>query len=134
MNGVTTMSLRQANAMGHPIPQYVEAVMQDTWGHLAPKVREVYEGFILFTHGVHGDITIIDWDFKTKDGLELDGSPWLHVDLHDQVGNWIEQKQNRRGGIWRFDGTFQRLKNGKSRWSGKVRPMRVTYRFASAGR
>lgn len=117
-----------------PIPQYVEAVWQDTWGHLQPKVREIYSGFVLFTLGVHGDITIIDWSFKLKDGTELDGSPWLLTDMTDQVCDWIDAKNNRGGRIWQFDGTFERLKNGKSRWRGKVRPMRVQYRFSGKRR
>lgn len=131
MSGYTRASARYAASPQSPtpIPQYVEAVWQDTWGHLAPRVRDVYEGFVLFTLGVHGDITLIDWDFKTKDGTELDGSPWLHEDMTEQVCEWIDQKDNRRGGIWQFDGTFERLKNGKSRWRGKVSPMRVQYRF-----
>ena len=117
-----------------PIPQYVEAVWQDTWGHLQPKVREIYSGFVLFTLGVHGDITIIDWSFKLKDETELGGSPWLLTDMTDQVCDWIDAKNNRRGRIWQFDGTFERLKNGKSRWRGKVRPMRVQYRFSGKRR
>lgn len=116
------------------IPQYVEAVWQETWGHLQPKVREVYTGFVLFTLGMHGAITIIDWTFKLKDGTELDGSPWFHEDITTQVCDWIEAKNNLRGGIWQFDGTFERLKNGKSRWRGKVRPMRVQYRFQGGHR
>lgn len=105
-----------------------EIVYQETWGHLAPKVKEVYEGFILFTHGCHGDITVIQWDFKLPDGTELDASPWLYRDMHDFVGDHIMAKDHP-GGIWRFDGTFKRNKNGTSRWTGKVRPMRVSYRF-----
>ena len=112
-----------------PIAQYVEAVWQDTWDHLAPKARSVYTGFVLFTLGIHGDIAVIDWSFALEDRTELDGSPWFHEDLHDRVWGWIEQKNIQRGCIWRFDGTFERLKNGKSRWRGKVRPMRVVYRF-----
>lgn len=114
----------------HQPAEYIEAVMQDTWGHLNPKVREVYSGHILFTRGAHAsDYCVIDWEFKLPDGTELDSSPWLFTDMHDQVLNWIEAKGDRCGGIWQFDGTFERLKNGKSRWRGKVRPMRVTYRF-----
>lgn len=126
---MTAMSIRVAQGMGHPFPEQVESVMQDTWGHLAPVARQVYGGFILFTHGIHGDITVIDWEFATREGLELDGSPWLYTDMHEQVGQWIEDKKNFRGGIWKFEGTFERLKNGKSRWRGKVKPQRVQNRF-----
>lgn len=125
----TTAALRVANHHGDPFPENYERVWQDTWGHLAPKVREVYAGNILFTLGIHGDITLIDWDFQLPDGSALDGSPWLLTDMTDQVCDWIEQKNNLRGGIWRFIGTFERLKNGKSRWRGKVKPQRVVDRF-----
>lgn len=120
----TAASARAAAHNGDPFPENYERVWQDTWGHLQLKVRNVYSGHVLFTLGVHGDITIIDWDFG-----DLDGSPWLHSDMTDQVCHWIEQKNNFRGGVWRFDGTFERLKNGKSRWRGKVSAMRLTYRF-----
>lgn len=125
----TTAALRGAKALGHPFPEQVETVWQDTWGHLAPKVREVYAGHIVFTLGIHGDITLIHWEFELDDGTCLDGSPWLMEDMMDFVGNEIEKKRNLRGGIWRFDGTFERLKNGKGRWRGKTSPMRLQYRF-----
>jgi len=28
----TIMAVRQAQSMGHPFPEQIEAVMQDTWG------------------------------------------------------------------------------------------------------
>ncbi|SCW95741.1 hypothetical protein [Ancylobacter rudongensis] len=131
MTGYTTAAARYAASPGSatPIPQYVEAVWQDTWGHLAPKPRAVYRGSVLFTLGIHGDLVAIDWSFKLEDDTELVGSPWFHEDLHEQMAIWAEQKKWFYGGIWRFDGSFERLKNGKSRWRGKVRPMRAVYRF-----
>jgi hypothetical protein len=131
MSGYTRAAARYAASPDSitPIPQYVEAVWQDTWGHLAPKAQEPYRGFILFTFGVHGDLTVIDWDFKLVNGEGLPGSPWFHEDLHDFVGRQIEKKGHRHGGVWRFDGTFLRHKNGRSRWSGKTSPMHVVYRF-----
>lgn len=138
MTGYTAVAIgRLAKGDLHPDtpPQYIEDVMQDTWGHLAPKVRKVYTGHILFTRGAHaGDYCVIEWTFRLPDGTELDNSPWLFTDMHDKVLDWIRAKDDRSGGIWRFDGTFERLKNGRSRWVGKVSPMRVTYRFpAKAG-
>lgn len=127
---ITKAAVRAAAHLGDPFPENYERVWQETWGHLAPHVRQVYVGHVLFTLGCHGDITVIDWDFELPDGMALEGSPWFHTDLHDQVWEWLQQKNLLRGGIWRFDGTFERLKNGKSRWRGKVRPMRVAYRFS----
>lgn len=125
----TTAAVRGAKALGHPFPEQVEDVWQQTWGHLAPKVREVYAGHIVFTLGCHGDHTLIEWEFKLPDGTQLDASPWLHEDMVDFVADQIAAKKNFYGGIWRFDGTFERLKNGKGRWRGKTSAMRLQYRF-----
>lgn len=126
----TTMAARRAIAIDFPDPHVIETAMQETWGHMAPKVREIYSGHVLFTKGIYaGDYCIIDFELRLADGTELDGGPWFYTDIHDQVLAWINAKGNRDGGIWRFDGTFERFKNGKSRWRGKVRPMRVEPRF-----
>lgn len=130
MTSPTKIAVKAGAHMG-VCPVHVENVWQDTWGHLAPKAREIYHGFTIFTLGVHGDITIIDWEYETPEGLVLDGSPWFHDDHTDKVCEWIEAKNNLRGGIWRFDGTFERLKNGNARWRGKVSAMRLAYRFPS---
>jgi hypothetical protein len=42
---------------------YREAVLRDTWGHLAPEPGRKYAGTILFTHSEYGDITVIRTDF-----------------------------------------------------------------------
>ena len=134
---VTTMSQRMLAAgaatgkFHSAMPaEYIEDVMQDTWGHMAPKVREIYTGHVLFSRGIYaGDYLVNDYDFRLADGTELDGGPWFFTDVHDQVLGWIAQKGDLNGGIWRFEGTFERLKNGKSRWRGKVIPMRLQYRF-----
>ncbi|RWH52266.1 MAG: hypothetical protein E5V72_01460 [Mesorhizobium sp.] len=118
-----------ADAFAPVIAAQRAQVLAETWGHLAPKVREIYSGYILFTLGCHGDITLIDWEFKQPDGTELNSSPWFYEDINDFIGREIEKKGNRHGGIWRFDGTFERLKNGKSRWRGKTSPMRAVLRF-----
>lgn len=129
----TAVSIRMAQANNDPFPGNYEAVLQDTWGHLAPK-EFLYSGFILFTHGCHGDITLIDWEFKSPDGEELASSPWFYSDIHEMVGDLIIKKDLMRTGIWRWEGTFRRLKNGKSRWSGQHRPQRLSNRFAGARR
>lgn len=127
----TAVAIRMARANGDPFPENTESVLQSTWGHLSPKARETYTGFILFTHGCHGDITAIDWEFRLPDGTELDSSPWFYTDLHDMIGELIcdRKKPLMCGGVWQWEGTFRRNKNGTSKWSGKTRPMRLTYRF-----
>lgn len=114
---------RRSAETGMPAGQ-VEAIYQDTWGHLKAKRDMVYEGFILFTTTCHGETTILDWSFG-----ELPGSPWILEDMMNFVGSKVpERVEGFR--LWRFDGTYRELRNGKGRFSGKVRPMRVQYRFA----
>ena len=125
MNQVTRAGARRAAELGDPFAHQVERCLQDTWGHLAPEVGPVYEGFIVFTYTVHSEITIIDWEFG-----DLRGSPWFAEDLMSFVSSRIKDDA-KHGGIWRFDGTFRRFKNGSSRFSGTTRPMRLVHRFAS---
>jgi hypothetical protein len=105
-------------------------VEHQTWGHLAPKPQTIYPGFILFTHGCYGDITVIQSEFEG-----LDDSPWYYRALHDYVGDFIvPPRQNTTkmaGGIWRFDGTCRMFKNGRIKFSGKIKPMRTSYRFGA---
>jgi hypothetical protein len=56
---------------------YREAVLRDTWGHLAPEKGRSYPGRIVFSFGVYdsGDLnpTVLVCDFG-----ELDGGPWFY--------------------------------------------------------
>jgi hypothetical protein len=126
---VTKAAALRAAELGTPFIGEVEAVYQDTWGHLAPKVKEYYTGFILWTLTIHGDILPIDWEFKDSTGDHLPGSPWFATDLSDHLCQEIDRGRNHSGGIWRWEGTFIRNKNGTSRFSGKSRPQRCVDRF-----
>ncbi|QIG69186.1 hypothetical protein EVB78_152 [Rhizobium phage RHph_N1_15] len=126
---VTKAGALRAAELGTPFIENVEAVYQDTWGHLAPKVREPYTGFILWTHTIHGDILPIDWAFKTTAGEELPGSPWFATDLSDHLCREFDRGCKHDGGIWRWEGTFIRNKNGTSKFSGRSRPQRCVDRF-----
>lgn len=88
-----------------------QQVQRDTWGHLAPVARRVYQGYMVFTLGAYGDITLIDarWD-------GLDDSPWLFEDMQD----YIADRAQESGTVYRFDGTYTMYKNGGHRFSGKV--------------
>ncbi|MBX5130761.1 hypothetical protein HJB53_30185 [Rhizobium lentis] len=131
---VTKAAAIRAVELGTPFAGDVEAVYQDTWGHLAPKVKVVYSGFILWTHTIHGDIMPIDWAFKTAAGDELSGSPWFATDLSDHLCHEFNRGRNYPGGVWRWEGTFIRNKNGTSRFSGKSRPQRCVDRFPGRAR
>ncbi len=103
---------------------YRQKVLANTWGHLAPEPGRSYEGFVCFAHGVHGDSTIIEWQFE-----DLPPSPWFFDDLIDHMNNEIDRHlKDRSYGVWIWEGTFKVFKNGKSRWSGKSRPCRISPR------
>ncbi len=114
---------RRSLETGMPAGQ-VEAIYQDTWGHLKAKVDVMYEGFILFTTTCHGETTILDWSFG-----DLPGSPWIAEDMMNFVLSKVPERDEGFR-LWRFDGTYRELRSGKGKFSGKVRPMRVQYRFA----
>lgn len=105
-----------------------EIVFRDTWGHLDAKPGTTFDGYILFALGVHGDIVLLDWDFE---GVQP--NPWIYEEMTEYIGKQV-MKRNRSWGIWRFDGAYRVYKNGKAKFAGKVRPMRVTYRFAGKTR
>lgn len=73
-------------------------VMQETWGHLAPKRSRSYKGSIVFALGCFGDLAVVEVDFAG-----LPDSPWFHEDMH----RWIWD-QNPEAGIYRFAGTYRR--------------------------
>lgn len=119
----TAASIRRAAEIGHHDPAQVEAILQDTWGHLKPKQDRIYGGHILFTLTCHQEITILDWEFE-----DLSGGPWFAEHLMEFVCSKVPEGLDEFR-LWRFDGTYRELKNGNGRFSGKVRPMRVQYRF-----
>ena len=84
--------------------------MRETWGHLDPPPG-TYPGWILFAHGTHGDLVVLDEDFT--DGC---GGPWFYDELLEFTGQQSEQEE----GVYRFVGTYTRFKNGKGRFRGKV--------------
>ncbi|MDE4297168.1 hypothetical protein PXK56_18445 [Phaeobacter gallaeciensis] len=116
--------MSMADAFAPADAAYRAEVLANTWGHLAPQVGRVYSGWVVFTVGCFGDITIIDYELE-----DLPSSPWFFQDINNFVGEQIEKKKIDRGQVWRWDGTFKVLKNGRSRWSGGTRPCRINTRF-----
>lgn len=86
------------------------AVMEDTWGHLAPKKNKIYRGRIVFAVGIYGNDelnpTAIHCHFEG-----LDDSPWFFDALSDflQSGQSDIGKTRRfpEGAVYQFDGTFR---------------------------
>jgi len=115
-----------ARAFAGPEALYKAQVMESTWGHLAPKQGVKYRGFVLFTIGCFGDLTIIDYEFNSRRGVALDGSPWLYDDLHGFVGDFSQGQEHREGKVYRFDGTYsQSEETGEYRFNGTVSRIQV---------
>lgn len=108
-----------ADAFAEPEARYRAQVEADTFGHLAPKPRRAYNGFILFAFGCFGDHQIIEAEFD-----DLDSSPWFFDDINDFVDRYIT-KQGKRGTIYNFKGTYFKFKNGSYRLSGNTKIVKV---------
>jgi len=77
-----------------------QAVLKDTWGHLAPVHGKSYRGYIVFTKTAYGDLEIVDADFT-----DLPDSPWLFDAMNDFV--FDDLKSLADGAVYRFEGTFR---------------------------
>lgn len=90
---------------------YKRTVAHETFGHLRAPAEVVYRGWILFTHGCCGDITVIDYDFVDPEGKEVAASPWIWEHIVDFVGKKVLPdgaiKDRIEGGtVCRWEGTY----------------------------
>lgn len=106
-----------AEAFAPAEAEYRRRVMHSTWGHLAPDLRRVYPGTIVFIHGDYRDVAIVTADFPG-----LSDSPWLYEQLHE----FIHSRKTECGNIYRFTGSYMMFKNGRGRFSGKVVRIKLT--------
>lgn len=88
-----------------------EAV-EDTWGHFGAAPGK-HDGWILFTHGTYGDLTVIDVDFGDAAGY----GPWFYEGIH----SWLCYQDTKPGKVYRFKGWYRACKNGAHQFVGKVR-------------
>lgn len=93
--------------------QYRNAVLADTWGHLAPKKNKTYPGRIVYAVGCFGDDplnpTAIVCEF---DGL--DSSPWFFEAMTDFIG----AQEGEPGFVYEFTGTFRNYE-----FKGHIKPL-----------
>lgn len=85
-----------------------EAVMEETWGHLAPEPKTTYPANLLVAISCYDEAVIIDW--KVGD---LPGSPWLHEHLMDLLETFDQDP-----GVYRFTGSYRLLVSGQPKWVG----------------
>lgn len=87
--------------------RYREAVLRNTWGHLAAEKNKTYPGRIVFSFGVYesGDLnpTILVCDFGECDD-DLNGGPWFYNAINDFLGRFTPGKQ---GCIYEWTGHFR---------------------------
>lgn len=89
-------------------------VTAQTFGHLAPKPNNIYDGWILFTLTAFGEVCLIDFEFEN-----LDASPWFNIDAIDFVSDWtFKNHKGKNYGIFKWKGTYKKFKNGNSKFKG----------------
>jgi len=87
-----------------------------TFGHLAPKPKTEYKGYILFTLTAFGDTCIIDFEFN-----DLDESPWFNTDILNYISDYTDTlPETKNHGVYRYEGTYKKFKNGNHKFKGKV--------------
>lgn len=94
-----------------PIMAHNRAIVEaQTWGHLAPACGRAYAGSIVFAVGEYGDTIPVKVVFP-----DLPDSPWFF----DDMSGFIQETE--AVGVYRFNGTYTKYKNGSYRFRGKVR-------------
>ena len=92
-------------------------VLEETWGHLAPECGRAYSGFVVYALTAWSDLVLIEAEFTG-----LDSSPWFFDDLNQFVADSLSATD--AVGVWRWDGSYTRFKNGGSRFTkGATRPV-----------
>lgn len=114
-----------AEALAEWEGHYKAQIMADTWGYPEPNVK--YPGWILWTHGIDGDIVVIN---RSED---LACDPFSYGDMMDWLGEkaypsgpgWHKKWKTKEGHIYRFDGYYIKHKNGNYRFTGKVKKVKL---------
>ncbi len=93
-----------------------QQVMQDTWGHLAPKKGKTYKGIIIYAYGGYGDIVLLDATFKN-----LSDSPWLFEAMEDYIGEHIKEK-----GVYKWEGQLTKIDSDCYCFGGEIKRIDFT--------
>lgn len=98
--------------------KYRNHILADTWGHLDAEIDRVYTGWIVYTHGCYGDLTIINWEFE-----DLPDNPWIY----EEIQAFIADMENDACTIYRFIGTYVREKDGNALFDGMIEEIDYGY-------
>lgn len=95
-----------------------EVVMQETWGHLAPKKNKTYEGRIVYAMGCY-DSGELNPTVLVADFAGLSDSPWFYNALGDLLDelSWKPERaypprkgHGKVGCVYEWTGTFRNYK------------------------
>jgi hypothetical protein len=88
-----------------------DAVLQNTWGHLAPQKNTTYRGKLLFCKSEYnsGSITLI------SSKMVIDSSPWFYDSVYEFLYSFDELEY---GHVYQINATWRNYK-----WWGK--PVKV---------
>lgn len=81
--------------------RYRAQVLEDTWGHLAPRKNKAYRGHVIFALGCFGSDALNPTVLVCEIGL--DGSPWFF----DALIDFCHSLGGEEGGVYRWDGAFR---------------------------
>ncbi len=100
-----------ADAFAPVEARYRAQVMQETWGHLAPRKHKTYRGSIVFAIGCYGS----DYLNPTVLSSDFPDSPWMYESIMDFLGDGQHADKQRFtvGTVHRFNGSFRNYE-----WSG----------------
>lgn len=104
-----------AEVYSGPLAKQYNAVINNTWGHLAPKPRARHKGHIVFAKTCYNQEVVIESEFAG-----LNESPWQYEALHDYIHETLNTKEE---GIYRFDGDVYMCLNGKFKFSGTIKKL-----------
>lgn len=97
--------------------KYREAVLQQTWGHLAPRRNKKYHGRIVYSFGVfdsgHLNPTVLVCALA-----DLDSSPWFYDNLHEFLDKEAPKVEDNVGKVFEWKGYFRNY-----RWCGTFRQL-----------
>ncbi len=88
-----------------------QVVMQDTFGHLAPKEGRSYKGTMIYVRGEYGDIVLLSADFKN-----LKDSPWLFEAMQEYIGEHCQEE-----GLYKWVGQFSKISDSCYCFGGKIK-------------
>jgi len=97
--------------------RYHAQIMEETWGHLAPKKNVIYRGKIVFALGIFGsddlNPTVIHCELKNRSGEDLEGSPWFYDAVMEFLGEgcrkpgFEKETVYHAGNVYQFTGFFR---------------------------